>query len=373
MGKARRARQQRQAQRATLELQQRFREVKQFRDQMQADANTAEQEAETAPVIWIRSRPPRRPLPGETAVEGGYNTLPYCEVTWGQVSWFAPLKDVRQTAQDLFTAASYADMIRVLLRAGAEPQMVTGLLTQTMRRRLGCATTLALLPTGSSEHGEGMVRLQHSSRIGMITPDGAREMGQSWLTVAIAVEQDTLLHEVLSDAAGLDDSARDKVLGYMEAVRTDPDAATRDLQAAEQARLAAMFAEHPGVTETDEVGWERPLHFLDEGVDPRPEVYRYGGTGVGVRHDLLDTVLHQWAQARETARTAGPGTVDEVEEMARTLIVAALGTVDDDPAREQLDKLTDYLRGEHEDVLAESGHRGKGPADAAIRLLRGRW
>jgi hypothetical protein len=94
---------------------------------------------------------------------------PACLIRWGGKEWYAPVEDVRQTAEDLFMASAFADMIRELLAIDLPTNAITALaskmLTRTVgdRRKghkgdmLGCDTTIDLMPAGSSKRQVGFV------------------------------------------------------------------------------------------------------------------------------------------------------------------------------------------------------------------------
>lgn len=153
-----------------------------------------------------------------------------CLIQWGPQQWYAPVADVRQTAEDLFACAAYADMIGELLRAGLDggtvERMVTALLRDRKPRYFGTPRTLYVLPGGSSARKAGAVALsrQNAFRKGKaeagLHPDEARAMGRRWFTVAEASESDTLFSSVLERAGWMQEAEMDALFGLLNDIRS---------------------------------------------------------------------------------------------------------------------------------------------------------
>jgi hypothetical protein len=192
-----------------------------------ADGNLS---AEGAPDIWIESLP---------ATDGyGAGT---CRITWGAWEGYVDLAAVRATARDLLTAAAWADTATALGRWGLKKEMVTAMLIDIQGRPGGRPETLMIGPGTERKTGAGMVVLWRgefedaASRAGL-TPDGAREMAENWLSVALAAEQDTIFDDVLDNLAGLDADQRYRMFGYVKAIRGDPEALKKVWERAERRR-----------------------------------------------------------------------------------------------------------------------------------------
>lgn len=130
-----------------------------------------------------------------------------CSVTWDGLDRFPSVEDVRQTAEDLFTCAAYADLIGKLLRMKLDGTVVTDLIQSMFLNRqpryFGAPSTLFILPGGSSSRGCGVVLLAKLDQFHKgeadtsLSPDEARAMGREWLTAAEASEADTLFSTVI--------------------------------------------------------------------------------------------------------------------------------------------------------------------------------
>ena len=155
---------------------------------------------------------------------------PACLLRWGPREWYAPVDDVRRTAEDLFTCAAYADMIGELLRIDLPPDVISGLTTAMLADRqpryFGCRDTVFLLPAGSSKQRQGCVLLaQHDEfRRGhadhLLAPDEARTMSRAWLTAAEASEADTLFDGVIQRAGWMTDPELDALFGVLSDIRS---------------------------------------------------------------------------------------------------------------------------------------------------------
>jgi len=153
-----------------------------------------------------------------------------CLLRWGAREWYASVPAVRQTAEDLFTCAAYADMIGELLRVGMDAQAVGGLTTAMLAGRksryFGSPDTLYVLPGGSSARKVGVVMLgrrnHHFHRgqaDGVLDAAEAREMGRAWLTSAEASEADTLFGAVLARSQWMTASELDALFGLLSDIR----------------------------------------------------------------------------------------------------------------------------------------------------------
>jgi hypothetical protein len=152
-----------------------------------------------------------------------------CLIRWRAQEWYAPVADVRATAEDLFTCAAYADLIGELIRAGIPAHIITGLTTAMLKdrkpRHFGTAQTLYVLPGGSSARKAGGVGLSRRNAFhkggaeGMLDPGEARAMGRQWFTVAEASESDTLFSTVLERAGWMQESEMDALFGLLNDIR----------------------------------------------------------------------------------------------------------------------------------------------------------
>jgi hypothetical protein len=156
-----------------------------------------------------------------------------CLIRWGAQEWYAPVADVRTTAEDLFTCAAYADLIGELLRIGLPrpqiAQMTTAMLRDRKPRYFGTPRTLHVLPAGSSARQAGAVVLSrqnafHKGRAdAQVDPDEARTMGRAWFQVAEASEADTLFSSVLERAGWMQPAEMDALFGLLNDMRSDPE------------------------------------------------------------------------------------------------------------------------------------------------------
>ena len=158
-----------------------------------------------------------------------------CLIVWGPQQWYAPVADGRQTAEDLFTCAAYADLIGELLRAGLDnatvARITTGLLHDRRPRHFGAPQTVYLLPAGSSKRKAGVVVLSrrnafHKGRVdAYLDPDEARAMARAWFTAAEASESDTLFSATLERAGWMTEAEMDALFGLLNDIRSDDPAA----------------------------------------------------------------------------------------------------------------------------------------------------
>jgi hypothetical protein len=129
---------------------------------------------------------------------------PSCTIKWDPLEFYAPVADVRVTAIDLVTCAAYAEMMMKLVGLGMPPQQVsaftTDLLSDSKRRMFGTATTIKLLPAGSSKRREAIVLLKRGNMEGAVSPAEARDMALAWLEAAEASESDALVSQAVEQA-----------------------------------------------------------------------------------------------------------------------------------------------------------------------------
>jgi hypothetical protein len=152
-----------------------------------------------------------------------------CLVKWQGRERYAPVKDIRTTAEDLFACAAYADVISELLRMGMEGQTVTRFLQGIMRHRqprhFGRASTFFMLPGGSSARKAGAVAIArrdlfHQGKAdGQLSPDEARAMGRQWLAAAEASEADTLFGYVLENSGWMEPVELDALFSLLNDIR----------------------------------------------------------------------------------------------------------------------------------------------------------
>lgn len=172
---------------------------------------------DTGETIWIES----------TRDKGGLGAA--CLFRWGAVERYVPVADVRQTAEDLFILAAYAELIEELLQVGLDGQliqaMMTGMLSQRQPRYFGRPNTVFLMCGGSSTRKKGVVMLGrrdlfHQGKADVsISPDKARAMGRVWLTSAEAAEADTLFGAVLDRSGWLGGEELDALFALVGDIR----------------------------------------------------------------------------------------------------------------------------------------------------------
>src|SRR5256885_8235551 len=120
----------------------------------------------------------------------GPDDEPVCEITWGPLQWYAPVEAVRQTAEDLFTCAAYADMLIELSGVTSVPPEVlsefgSALLGRAVRdrpgrTRLGNPDTIGVLPAGSTRRREPLVVLSRGCVDGTVSRTTAPAKGRRW-------------------------------------------------------------------------------------------------------------------------------------------------------------------------------------------------
>ena len=153
-----------------------------------------------------------------------------CRLVWEGREWFAPVEDVRSTAEDLFTCAAYADLIGELLRQDIPAPIMTQMTQNMLRSRrpayFGTRKTVFLLPGGSSKRKTGTVLLArrnlfHQGKAdGQLDADEARDMGRAWLEAAESSTQDTLFDKVLRRAGWLGDAELEATFELLADLRT---------------------------------------------------------------------------------------------------------------------------------------------------------
>lgn len=153
------------------------------------------------------------------------DSSPTCRISWQGQDWIADLDLVRATAVDLFTVASWADvMMHVTVKLGLDPHTAsefTGdlIVSQTGRRAWGYDETLALLPVGSTKGKRGLVLIRRGRLHGVVTTNEARQMGLAWLLTAEAAESDQLLVEALRTAGGMSPERIEALFAYLRELR----------------------------------------------------------------------------------------------------------------------------------------------------------
>jgi hypothetical protein len=156
---------------------------------------------------------------------------PVCLMRWNDHEKYVSVADVRQTAEDLFTCAAFADMISELMRKDFESHLITAMVQATLRDggkrdHFGTHSTLFLLPGGASAQQQGMVLIGrrdqfHKGKVdGALLPDEARRTGRDWMAAAEAAEADTLFSAVLERAGWLGETEMDAVFGLLSDIRS---------------------------------------------------------------------------------------------------------------------------------------------------------
>lgn len=154
---------------------------------------------------------------------------PVCELSWGGQDWYAPVAEVRQTAQDLVTCAAYADMMREMIVTAEIPPKTVEAFTASLlhnagrTRAYGSAGTVDIVPAGAVHKASGerqaVVLLSHGKRDGMVTAEEAREMAGVWLAAAEATESDRLVAEAFRATQPGNDAGLDRLFGYLRKLR----------------------------------------------------------------------------------------------------------------------------------------------------------
>lgn len=152
-----------------------------------------------------------------------HNDGPACRLTWGSREVFASVAAVRQTAEDLFTCAAYAELIGELIHLGLPGDKITPMVASMIGARdtpyLGHKETVQVLPASSSKRRCGVVLISKGSMRGELDPGEARAMGGVWLGAAEASEADTLFDRVLRRAGWLGDAELQAVFELLSDVR----------------------------------------------------------------------------------------------------------------------------------------------------------
>ena len=154
---------------------------------------------------------------------------PVCELTWGTLSWYAPVADVRQTAMDLLSCAAYSEWIHLLIaKLNLQPGMVERITLDLMRiagrtRDHGTDATVDLIPASGTRQATGQrdakVILKRGDQDGMVTPAEARAMALQWMTAAEATESDQLVAEAFRATQRGNEGGLDRLFGYLRKLR----------------------------------------------------------------------------------------------------------------------------------------------------------
>ena len=151
-----------------------------------------------------------------------------CLIEWGGLQCYASVADVRATALDLVTCAAYAEMMMKLVDVGLPAAQVSAfasdLLSDAGRTSFGTATTLDLLPAGSSKRREALVLVSRGSMRGALSPYEARGMALQWMETAEATESDCLVATALTSALGATDEDAEALFAALRKLRGWPDA-----------------------------------------------------------------------------------------------------------------------------------------------------
>lgn len=157
----------------------------------------------------------------------GPDDEPVCELTWDALQWYAPVEDVRQTAIDLVTCAAYAEMMMQLVVPPLKlpPDVVSVFMSDLLhttgrREEFGAATTIRLMPAGSSKRREALVLLRRGSQKAMVGAAEARGMATAWMSAAEATESDQLVAEAFRATQKAGDL--DQMFGYLRKLRDQP-------------------------------------------------------------------------------------------------------------------------------------------------------
>ncbi|MEV4020190.1 hypothetical protein AB0J35_57910 [Nonomuraea angiospora] len=152
-----------------------------------------------------------------------------CLLSWRGQDWTAAVEHVRATAVDLFTVATWADvMMHVTTKLCLDPHTAgqfTGdlIVSQTGRKAWGSEHTVSLLPVGSSKDRQGLVLIRRGRLKGVVDTAEARQMGLAWLTASEAAESDQLVTEALRAAGGLTPERIDGLFAYLRELRSKAD------------------------------------------------------------------------------------------------------------------------------------------------------
>ncbi|WP_414167123.1 hypothetical protein ACMATS_05815 [Streptoverticillium reticulum] len=201
-------------------------------------------DAHAEPSLWIESV---RRDPGAL-----HEDEPSCLLTWGELQWYAPVEAVRQTATDLMTSASYAELIAVLMRLGLDGAAISAMVSDAMTQALGDRTpyqgmfgtehTISVMPGGSSARKAGVVMLRRGGTGGAVTPAGAREMAGHWMAVATGTEYDEIAAAALDDILGVAGEEASGVFAYMRALRDVEGAELEEFRRREGVRARGEWA-----------------------------------------------------------------------------------------------------------------------------------
>lgn len=157
------------------------------------------------------------------------------------------------TARDLYDCAAYADLITGLRRHDFDADMISEMISRTIRRNHGHPDVFGMICPGSvRQMRTGMVLLARGERTTGLTPDTARELADNILESAQATIVDSLLDEAMRDVAHVDEELREDVFRYAQLLRRDPAAARTALLEAEKDRIEALKAEATQQPDTEE-------------------------------------------------------------------------------------------------------------------------
>jgi hypothetical protein len=174
-------------------------------------------------------------------------------ITWGADAWYATPEVVTQTAQDLMTAATYADLVGELLSNGFEGNVISGMISgmlpaamgdrrPVMGGMMGSEETIGVMPGGSSGRKAGVVMIKRGPQGGALTPGGARQMATQWLEASLVARHDELVGMALEDALGASEPEKfEAMLGYMALMRELGAADLASFRAEEAGRLKLML------------------------------------------------------------------------------------------------------------------------------------
>lgn len=198
------------------------------------------------PGMWINSAP-------RSSEDVARGVPARCLITWGPLEVYASVEDVTTTAQDLMTAATYADLIGELLSKGFEGHVIMGMISSmlpgaiggrrpVMGGMMGTDRTIGVMPAGSSERRAGVVMMKRGEQAGSLSPDGARAMATHWYEAALAARHDELVGMALEDVLGAGGVEKlNAMLGYMASMRSLGAADLETFRVEEGARLRLLL------------------------------------------------------------------------------------------------------------------------------------
>jgi len=148
---------------------------------------------------------------------------PQCLITWDGLEVYASVDDIRATANDLLTAAAYADMAAAFLKIGMDKDTSAQLLSVALgagmeRSFLGSKNTFTVTPAASSKRKAGAVIIKRGSRYGELDTDHARDLAGWFHACAEGSEHDCLVRGALTDI-GFDIDRIDMFFQVLSATR----------------------------------------------------------------------------------------------------------------------------------------------------------